>query len=370
MGKAMSSDRDDVIRILALVPSELGHSPGQRSTIELWERTLRNGGVTLEYAAFENARLRSVLGVSGHGLTKAVQMLAAYSRRVRLMRRVAEFDAVYVYREAALIGPALLEREIARQGKPIIYSLDDPLYVPYISPANGWLSYLKFFGKVATICRLSALVIANSRFHRDFAERHARRVIEIPSLVDEKVFRFRPERPLPPPVCIGWTGSASTAANLGLIADALREAASGVDFRLLLVGATEYPLPNVVYHTAPWHLETEISDLQKMEIGLLPLADTPWNRRKFNLKLAQYMALGIVPVATPLGENPNVIEHGVDGFLASSHADWVHFLERLASDATLRRALGQGAALKARSRFTMASQASAVVSAFRSVVAG
>ena len=79
-----------------------------------------------------------------------------------------------------------------------------------------------------------------------------------------------------------------------------------------------------------------MSDLEQLDIGLVPLPDNEWNRRKFNLKVAQYMALGIVPVATPLGSNPEVIEHGLDGFLASTPGEWTTHLETLVRDGALR----------------------------------
>ena len=195
------------MRILALVPSALGHSPGQRSTIELWERPLVEAGFLLEYAPFETPALRRVLSQKGQRPLKVQEMLSAYSRRVRCLRDLRRFDAVYVYREAALIGPAFLERWIARRGLPIIYSLDDPLYIPYVSPSNGWLSYLKFFGKVATICRLSRVVIVNSRFHQDYAEKYSGNVRQIPSVVDERIYRYRPGRPHGSPSA--WAGAGA-----------------------------------------------------------------------------------------------------------------------------------------------------------------
>ena len=354
-------------RILALVPSELGHSPGQRSTIELWERPLREAGYVLEYEPFETPAMRRLLGQKGRVLSKAREMLRAYARRVRLLRDVRRFDAVYVYREAALIGPAFLERWVARQGCPIIYSLDDPLYIPYVSPSNGWLSYLKFFGKVATICRLSQVVIVNARFHQGYAKEYNRNVRQIPSVVDERVYRYRPERLHGSPVCVGWSGSPSTAANLQLITGALGELAKRVPCRLHLIGAERLEIPGVECTAQPWRAETEVRDLEQLDIGLVPLPDSEWNRRKFNLKVAQYMALGIVPVATPLGSNPDVIEHGRDGFLASTASEWTTHLETLVRDGALRCEMAGRAARKAQASFTLQAQARAVTDAFASV---
>jgi glycosyltransferase involved in cell wall biosynthesis len=352
--------------ILSLVPSELGHSPGQRSTIELWERPLREAGFVLEHVPFETPALRRVLSQGGRVLSKAREMLRAYSRRVRLLRDLRRFDAVYVYREAALIGPALLERWIAGQGLPIIYSLDDPLYIPYVSPSNGWLSYLKFFGKVATICRLSRVVIVNSRFHQAYAEKYSRNVRQIPSVVDERIYRYRPGRPRGSVVCVGWSGSPSTAANLRLVTGALGELAKRATYRLHLIGAERLEVPGVECTAQPWRAETEVSDLEQLDIGLVPLPDNEWNRRKFNLKVAQYMALGIVPVATPLGSNPDVIEHGSDGFLASTTVEWTTHLETLVRDGALRFVMAERGARKAQANFTLEAQAGAVADAFSS----
>lgn len=48
-------------------------------------------------------------------------MLRAYIQRLKLLWELDGYGAVFVYREAALLGPAFLEKMIARKGKPIIY---------------------------------------------------------------------------------------------------------------------------------------------------------------------------------------------------------------------------------------------------------
>lgn len=354
-------------RILALVPNERGYAPGQRSTIEIWDPVLRKAGIEVDYAVFETPTLRHVLGQRGHLFRKAAEMIKAYARRVRTMRSVSSYDAVYVYREAALIGPALLERWAAGRGKPLIYSLDDPLYIPYRSPVNGWLSHLKFFGKVANICRLSRVVIANSSFHRLFAAQQNENVWEIPSLVDGDRFRPRPRNP-GGGACVGWSGSPSTAPNLSLVADPLRRLTDAAPHRLFFVGAKDVPLQGLSYDSREWREETEVDDLSRIDIGLVPMPDNEWNRRKFNLKVAQYMALGIVPVATPLGENPRVIQHGHDGFLASSPDEWFDALRRLVQDEDLRLSMSERAARKARESFTIQARGAEVVAAFESAL--
>jgi glycosyltransferase involved in cell wall biosynthesis len=356
------------MNVLALIPNRYGFAPGQRSSIELWEHVLKPAGINIHYAPFESARLREILYRSGHQLQKAAEMLRGYVDRLRLLRNLQDYDAVFVYREAALLGPAFLEKMIARHGKPIIYQLDDPLYVPYRSPSNGYLSYLKFFSKVADICRVSTVVIVNSTHHRQFAEQYNKNIWQIPSIVDTKQYVFQPEALETERVCVGWSGSPTTVGNLSLVGDALRELSPRVDHDVHLIGGTRFDLPGVRYTAQMWSRETEVADLRKMQVGMVPVPITEWNKRKFFMKSAQYMALGIPAVASPIGSNPEVIEHGGTGFLADTTAQWVEYLELLIRDHPMRVRMSHKAAQVARERFSLEANAGKVIEAFRSAV--
>jgi glycosyltransferase involved in cell wall biosynthesis len=330
---------------------------------------LSEAGISLDYAVFETARLHEIIYQRGGFADKALEMARAYAKFIPKVRDIREYDAVLVNREATLIGPALVERWVARQ-RPLIYLLDDPLYIRYRSPSNGWLSYLKAPGKVRTLCGLSRVVLANSASHAAFARRHTGNVWEIPSVVDADLYTgwTRRDGQDDGRVCVGWTGSPSTTGNLRVIEQPLRALGARPDVRLLFIGASEFGLPDVPHTAAPWRPETEVADLRRLQIGLLPVQPTPWASHKFYLKLVQYMALGIPPVATPLGSNPAVIEDGVTGFLATGDSDWVRAVERLIGDPELRERCGRAAAETAHRRYTLQANAERIVAAFRSAV--
>lgn len=358
------------MRVLILAPYLYGTAPGPRTSIELWERVLRPAGVSFEYAPFETERLHEIIYQPGRVAEKAAEMVRAAARRLPLMKRLNEFDAVLVYREAALLGPALLERWVDRRRKPIIYQLDDPLYVPYRSPSNGYLSYLKCFGKVKSIVRMSTVVIVNSPQHREFARQFNKNVWEIPSVVDESQFNYKPpERLDEPRVCVGWSGSLTTTGNLRVIRSVLHELSRRDDVALRFIGGTRFDLPGVAHTAQPWRAETEVQDLRRFDIGLVPLPVNEWTKRKFYVKLVQYMALGIPPIATPLGASPHVIEPGRTGFLASDATQWREAIERLVENADERRSIGRAAAEVAAAHYTVSANAEKIVAAFRSVQA-
>lgn len=287
------------MRVLTLVPSLKGYSPGQRGSIELWEKVLAPAGIFLEYAPFESERLKEVLYKPGNNLRKATEMVRGYFDRLSLLNNVDEFDAVFVYREAALVGPAWLEKRIAKK-KPIIYQLDDPLFVPYRSPANGLLSHLKFFGKVKDIISMSTVVLVNSTPIRNFAEQFNKNVWQVPSVVDLDKFVYDGTDQDREPVCVGWSGSPTTIKNVKMIEGPLSEVSRKGSCVISLIGSDDFGLEGVDYKAKFWSAETEVDDLRRMQIGLVPLPDdNPWNPYKFIMKTAQYMSLGIVPVGTP-----------------------------------------------------------------------
>jgi len=356
------------MKVLALVPSQKGYSPGQRGSIELWEKVLEPEGISLEYAPFESERLKEVLYKPGNNLRKATEMVRSYFDRISLLNRIDEFDAVFVYREAALLGPAYLEKRIAKK-KPIIYQLDDPLFVPYRSPANGLFSYLKFFGKVKEIVRMSSAVLVNSTPIKDFAEQFNENVWQVPSVVDLDKFVYRESDQYREPICTGWSGSSTTIKNIKLIERPLQQVSGNCE--ISLIGAADFGLEGVDYRAKQWSAETEVDDLRRIHIGLVPLPDdNPWNPYKFIMKTAQYMSLGIVPVGTPMASNTEVIRHGENGFLAADDAEWVAHIKMLISDNELRHSMSRVAVKDAVEKYSLQANAAKIVSAFRSAVPG
>jgi glycosyltransferase involved in cell wall biosynthesis len=355
------------MKVLALTPSQKGYSPGQRGSIELWEKTLEEKGILIDYAPFETDSLRKILHTGGNQFAKVSEMLKSYVNRLGLLKKLDEYDAVFVYREAALLGPAFLERLVARK-KPIIYQLDDPLYLPYKSPSNGYLSYLKFFGKVKEIIKLSTSVIANSSHIRDYCLQFNKNVWQVPSIVDTNIFTYQPfEKNIEKP-CIGWSGSPTTLKNIKMLEKPLQEISNRNICDIHFIGGEDFGVENVKYSAQKWNSETEVEDLRKMQIGLVPLPDNAWNKHKFIMKTAQYMALGIVPVGTPMASNPEVIKHGENGFLAANDVEWIEYLTLLVNDSKLRNEMSEKCVAEAHAKYNLEANMPKVLEAFRFAV--
>jgi glycosyltransferase involved in cell wall biosynthesis len=329
------------MKLLAIVPSLYDISPGQRYRIEQWEPILREKGVEITYSPFETDELRQVLYQPGRIAEKIKLVTRSINRRRADLRSVRDFDAVYVFREAALLGPAYFERLIGRSGVPMVFDFDDAVFVTYKSPSNGYLTYLKFPGKTGTICRLSAHVMAGNQYLADYARRfNPQNVTIIPTTIDTDKYHFLENKPANDVPVIGWSGSHSTVQHLDTLRETLQELARATKFRLRVIGTPKYEIEGVETEAMAWRSETETEDLEPIDIGIMPLPDDEWSKGKCGLKALQYMALGVPTICSPVGVNSDIIQDGENGFLAAGKDEWIEKLKRLLASVELRRKLG------------------------------
>jgi glycosyltransferase involved in cell wall biosynthesis len=274
-----------------------------------------------------------------------------------------------VFRESALIGPAIVERLLARWRVRYVYDLDDAVWVRYVSPINAYFSALRCPGKTETSCRLAGHVMAGNAFLADYALRHNAAVTVVPTTIDTDRYRCLPTR-TPEIPTIGWTGSHSTSRYLEVVRAALQNLRRRVRFRLILVGASGLALDGVEVERRVWSSATETDDLSDIDVGIMPLEDGVWERGKCGLKALQYMALGIPPVVSPVGVNREIVVHGRNGLHARTTEEWEHALETLLQSPQTRSQLGAAARATVARSYSAQVHAPRVAALFRSLAGG
>jgi glycosyltransferase involved in cell wall biosynthesis len=356
------------MRVLAWVPQEVDTSPGQRFRLEEWAPYLDREGIEIVYSPFSDQALGALLKQPRRLVPKAAGVLGALGRRLIEARQAGKFDLVYVFREGALIGPAIAERILGWTGVPYVFDFDDAVWVRYVSPANSYLSYLRFPAKTAAVCRRAQHVMAGNPYLREYALRFNPRVSVIPTTIDTARYRPLPFRTSARPI-IGWTGSYSTEQYLELVRPALERLRARHDFRLVVIGGGGFRADGVEVEHRPWRSATETDDLADIDIGLMPLPDAEWERGKCGLKALQYMALAIPVVVSPVGVNSDIVGDGVNGFLARTLPEWESALERLLTNAELRRRLGLEGRATVERNYSAAVVAPRVAAIFREAAA-
>ena len=159
-------------------------------------------------------------------------------------------------------------------------------------------------------------------------------------------------------ITIGWVGSPSTSYNLFAVWEALERISEKFpQVRVRLVGTGKSALPpfeKVKWSALPFYSQSEmINEVFGMDIGLFPLQDTEACRMRGVLKASVYMSGEAIPVCSPVGQVPDFVVDGVDGFIARDTNEWVVKIERLITDAPLRKRMAEQGLQKVRNELSV-----------------
>ncbi len=279
-------------------------------------------------------------------------ILRAYVQRLAALLHSRAFDLIWLEKEALPWVPALGEALATHFAPSCVVDYDDAAFHRYDQHRNPFVRAL-LGGKIDAVMRRAALVVAGNDYLAARARQAgAARLEIIPSVVDAD--RYRPAPPRPPAgFNIGWIGAPVTAPYLRLIQPALATLCQRSDTRLTLVGAGRLAMEGVPLESRPWREATEVNELQQFDVGIMPLPDEPFERGKCGYKLIQYMACGLPVVASPVGVNRQIVEHGVNGFLANTPDEWVAALSALRDDPALRRQMGAAGRAKVETQYSL-----------------
>jgi glycosyltransferase involved in cell wall biosynthesis len=285
-----------------------------------------------------------------------------------LLFQIRRYDFILIHREAAPIGPPLIEWCIAKiLRKKIIYDFDDAIWLTDNIHESIVKRIFKFRSKVSNICKWSYKVSCGNRYLADYAARFNKNVFVNPTTIDT-VRVHNPTLYLSgksSQITIGWTGSHSTLKYLEDIETVLRCIESKYPQVAILVIADKPPtmkLNNVLF--SKWTHETEISDLMKADIGIMPLPDDEWAKGKCGFKALQYMALEIPCIISPVGVNKIIITDGKEGLLSATNEEWLANLEKLIVNPQLRKEMGLAGRKKVIENYSVSSNAENFLSFF------
>lgn len=356
-----------MLRAAALLPYPYDTAPSQRFRLEQWQQPLRTHGVELELHHLIDDR-STVQGVQARPPRAAAvaTLLGATARRAAQLAVGRAPDVWVLHREATMVGPAVLER-LAASRAPMVFDYDDAIWMT-ASSHRTISDRIRQPWKTDGIIRLCAGVSAGNEYLAAHARPLAPIVEVVPTTIDV-TGTYAARKAVDParPYTLGWSGSHSTAMYIRELLPALAEIATRVPLRLLVIGAANVSHPGLEIECRPWRSDTEVKDLLDIDVGLMPLADDEWARGKCGLKALQYMALGIPAVISPVGVNTEIVEDGVNGFLARVNEDWHRAIAALA-DPSLRERQGASARASVHARYSAEIGAQRLAGLLRRVV--
>jgi len=327
-------------KILVICPHPEGVAPGQRLKYEQYFDYLRENGYQITVSPFMTKRLWEIVYKKGRYFEKIFWTLYGYLRRIGDLVRLPFYDGLYVFLWVVPFGPAVFERLFALLKRELVYDIDDLVFLKPKSAANPFVAWLKSEARIVVPLKRARHVITCTPALDSFAKPYNDKTTDISSTINTDIYVPANHYVNEGPITLGWSGSHSTVQYLHLLDDVLRQLASEIPLRLLVIGDTDFRIDGVNVTAIAWNPATEVRDLQRIDIGLYPLPDAEWVYGKSGLKALQYMALGIPTVATAIGANFRIIEDGVSGFLVRTAEEWQEKIRLLAANPGLRQRIG------------------------------
>lgn len=284
------------------------------------------------------------------------QVIFGYLGRVRVLLRPKNYDLFWIEKELFPFMPAFVEYLFAKTSVPYVVDYDDALFHRYDKHRSRFIQSV-FGRKIDIVMRHAASVVVGNEYLAERArDAGARRVEIIPTVVD--LTRYQVVAPAShPQLVVGWIGSPSTSHYLLTLENVFVSLVNKFDVRFVAVGSSEEQLQGLPIETWHWSEKSEVQAIQSFDIGIMPLTDSPWERGKCGYKLIQYMACGVPVVASPVGVNGQIVDHGVNGFLAQELHEWEQALGRLLNDQELRRRMGSKGRERVESWYSLQVQA-------------
>jgi len=331
-------------------------------------RPLGEQGIELDIRPLLSSATFHGLYDRGSAGVTAWRLGLAHLRRLGHVAAARRADVVLLQREAALLGPPVVEAFIGAARRPIVLDLDDPTWVAYDSPTFGRAGrLLKWPGKTDWLIQRAAIVTCGSQAIVDHVEQRGVTGRLVPTVVDTDVFRPRAASPASGLPVVGWIGSHSTVPYLADVAPGLSRAAAESSFQLLVVGGGEarVSVDGAPVEHRPWSMAREVADFQALDVGLYPLQDDEWARGKSGFKAIQYLACGVPFVVSPVGATCHIGVAGTTHLEARSLGEWADAVQRLVADTSLRSAMGAAARAHAQEHYTISKVAGELAAALR-----
>lgn len=292
-------------------------------------------------------------------------IVIAYVKRLIALIQIAKYDLIWIEYELFPSLPAWFESIISLK-KSYIVDYDDAIFHRYDLSHNPVIKQL--LGKKIDKIMISASIVTvgNSYLAERAIKAGASRVELLPTVIDLNKYPIL-DRPNNDTFTIGWIGSPTTTKYLESLAPVFQSICSNGRARVVAIGAKDFQIEGVDLQIKKWSEETEVNDLNQIDVGIMPLDDTPWSRGKCGFKLIQYMACSKPVIASPVGINTEIVEEGVNGFLAATHQEWIDALSKLRDNWELQEKMGQNGRKKVAQEYCLAVTAPKLLELLKSV---
>jgi glycosyltransferase involved in cell wall biosynthesis len=330
--------------ILFLTPYPFGTAASQRFRFEQYFEALNENGIEYTIEPFWEVNAWEVLYERGAGLTKLWFLLKGIIRRWLVLFTCFKYDYIFIHREIYPAGIKLLIFVLTKiLRRKIIYDFDDAIWLPNFADNNKKYAFIKSYGQVSFLCKNAYKISVGNDYLKEYAQQYNNNVVVNPTTVDTDKLHNRVIDYDFSDFVIGWTGTHSTLKYVKDLLPILDVLVKQYQFTLMIISdlPPEFDRPYLKF--IKWNKSSEIDDLLKFNLGIMPLRDDKWAKGKCGFKALQYMSLGIPAMVSDVGVNSVIVSHQNNGWVCNDMESWEHSLEAVLQDPNISRTLGEKA---------------------------
>ncbi|NVN89344.1 MAG: glycosyltransferase [Desulfuromonadales bacterium] len=252
--------------------------------------------------------------------------------------------------------------KILSAGIPVIYDTDDLLFdLPQDHVLRS--SFEKYKPYMLDFMRRVDVITVSTPALGERVQSYNGNVHVLPNLVDDALWSASSSPNASGKTVIGFGGSSTHAGDIAMIEEALltiaRTHGDRITFKFLgcvTERLADLPCVEFIDFQSSYREYAQTLMTAGIDIAIVPLEDTHFNRCKSNIKWLEYSACGIPGVYSDILPYNSCITQGRTGLLAGgSNGQWVEALEALITQEELRRSIGIAAHREVLSNYSLSS---------------
>jgi len=330
---------------------------GYQYRAKKWAELLNKNGFHCEVLTLIEEKSEFDKAIKGKNLSRF--FIYSIRKRFKQCLYARNFETVIVRRELLLFndyGNLFMEKFLLKIHLNVILDFDDDIAAAKNNPRKITSLYGKLLledgNKFNNSLRLyRRFIVASDYLKQRVLEENPtlppENICVIPTCVD---YDHYPPKQYPlklDKITFGWIGGEHNYPLLDILLPILNSLAERYSFKLLVIGGSEYKRDvKFEIEFVPWSLETEVENLYRIDIGLMPLTDDAKSRGKGGFKLLQYMGLGIVSVASAITINKQIVDDGLNSLLVYDWDEWEYKLTLILKNQINLQQMGSMARLK------------------------
>lgn len=252
---------------------------------------------------------------------------AYFLRIFQVIKYLGTNKLVVIEYELLPYFPPILEYLLYKTNVSLIVDYDDAIFHNYDLHANRLIRNM-FKNKIPLLASYAKCVITGSPYLSKYLGKFNSKIVEIPTSINYTDYESKYQlKNTNKTINIGWIGSKSTSVNIIGIKEVIKKIYllnPKISFKLMGFDNNlkfQLDLPNVKFYD--WSELEELNFLNSIDLGIMPLDDTPFNQGKCGFKLIQYMAMGKPTLSTPLETNLKINRYN-NNLFATSEEEWIN----------------------------------------------